>query len=198
MAARMIALAMLVIAFAQPYWPAKSDSTVANEFSSIYIDNSPSMLAVVDQTDLLTKARTQAVEIIKNLPEQQKIQILTNNFSGRQLNFYSKIEAIEMVDEIKTSYAFRSNEAITAKIIQAQEKQENPNIDIYWLSDFQKVAFTENISAPDSWTQNVIPIRAVQEVSNIAIDSVFSFILEPFGEFHLLLWLPKQPPPTRT
>ncbi len=173
MATRMLALAMLVIAFAQPYWPTNADGKAANEYSSIYIDNSPSMLAVVNQTDLLTKARTQAVEIIKSLPEQQKIQVLTNDFAGRQLNYYSKLEAIEMIDEIKPSYAFRSNKAISEKIIQAQEKLPNPNIDVYWLSDFQRAAFAENLSAPDSWTQTIVPIRAEQEVSNLAIDSVW-------------------------
>lgn len=173
MLARMLALAMLVIAFANPYIPSETSGPDAGTYASIYIDNSPSMLSGEEQSSLLANARTRAVEIIKSLPENYRVQVLTNDFQGRQQRFYSKAQAVDLVDAIDVSYASRESDEIIEKIKQAQEKEDDPKLEVFWLSDFQKEAFDRDLEIPDNWTQTILPFRMQENLGNIAIDSVW-------------------------
>ncbi len=173
MLARMLALAALVIAFANPYFPSEINAVDTGNYAALYIDNSPSMLSGEDQNSLLVKARNQAVEIIKGLPENYRVQILTNDFQGRQQRYYNKQQAIDLVDAITPSYAFRESGEIVNKLKQAQEKEGNTTLEVFWLSDFQNTAFAEDISAEQDWQQTIVPFRTQQNLGNIAIDSAW-------------------------
>ena len=173
MLARMLALAMLVIAFANPYLPSQNALAESANYATLYIDNSPSMLSGEEQNSQLSKARTQAVEIIKGLPGNYHVQVLTNDFQGRQQRFYSKAEAIDLVDAITPSYAFRESIEIVEKIKQVQQKESDPALEVFWLSDFQSTAFAEDISVPENWRQTILPFRPQENIGNIAIDSAW-------------------------
>ncbi len=173
MLARMLALAAIVLAFANPYFPSAVNNVDTGNYAALYIDNSPSMLSGEDQNSLLIKARNQAVEIIKGLPENYRVQILTNDFQGRQQRYYNKQQAIDLVDAITPSYAFRESEEIVDKLKQAQEKEGNTSLELFWLSDFQNTAFAEDITGPEEWRQTIVPFRTQQNLGNIAIDSAW-------------------------
>lgn len=169
----MLALAALVIAFANPYFPSAINAADTGNYAALYVDNSPSMQSGEDQNSLLIQARNQAVDIIKGLPENYRVQVLTNDFQGRQQRYYNKQQAIDMVDAILPSYAFRKSEEIVNKLKLAQEKEGNSGLEVFWLSDFQKTAFTKDIEAPEQWQQTIIPFRTPQNLGNIAIDSAW-------------------------
>ncbi|MGB0178389.1 MAG: BatA domain-containing protein, partial [Owenweeksia sp.] len=65
---RLLALALLVIAFTQPYIPAKESGAEQSSYAALYIDNSLSMKTQGPNGPLLDEARGQAVDIIKALP----------------------------------------------------------------------------------------------------------------------------------
>lgn len=174
MLARMLAIAALVFAFANPFFPSATDSAQSGAHASIYIDNSPSMSGGEQQNSHINKARNQAVDIIKNLPENAKIQILSNDFQGRQLRYFNKSQAIEMVDAITPSYALRKSDEIVNRIQQAQEKEDGlSDLEVFWFSDFQNISFSSDLKIPENWHQTAFPIRFGQDLGNIAIDSVW-------------------------
>lgn len=173
MLARMLALAMLVLAFANPYLPAQNDAAKPGGHASIYIDNSPSMLSGMEQASLLATARGKAVEVIKGLPQSTKVQILTNDFQGRQQGFYSKVQAIDLVDAIGPSYAFRSSAQILDRVKQAATDENITDLQLILISDFQKAAFVEAPQLSENWNLTLLPVQLENARQNLAIDSVW-------------------------
>ncbi len=169
----MLALAALVLAFAHPFIPAAEKAEKLGTFSTIYIDNSPSMLSGPEQNSLLSQARGKAVEIIRNLSENQRIQILTNDFQGRSQNFYTKAEAISLVDEIQPSYAFRESDEIWTRIEQARTKNDVEDLQVFLISDFQKAVFQDVESPNENWQLTLLPMQIEEVSANISIDSVW-------------------------
>ena len=173
MAARMLAFAILVLAFANPYFPATNEAASQSGWASIYLDNSPSMLSGSGQSSLLNMARTKAVEIIKALPENYHIQILTNDFNGKQQRFYSKGEAIALIDEVQVCFASRSDNEVIDRISSAQSNSNVEKLDLFWLSDFQVSSFGEDSQWPQGWTKTVLPFSHPKGLGNVSIDSIW-------------------------
>lgn len=169
----MLAFAMLVLAFANPYLPAANEAQTQAGWASVYIDNSPSMLSGNGQNAALNTARTKAVEIIKALPENYRVQVITNDFSGKQQRFYSKGEAIALIDEIEISYAGRQATDIVDRIADAQKNVNAEALDLFWVSDFQKSGFDKKPSWPQEWTRTVMPLTSSETIGNVSIDSVW-------------------------
>ncbi len=87
MAARILAIVFLVLAFAQPVIPNKNNPLRSGKSDiSIFVDNSFSM----DNTDgseaLLEKAKAKAREIVSAYSPTDRFQILTNDVEGRQFH----------------------------------------------------------------------------------------------------------------
>ena len=72
---RLLLLAAIIIAFAQPYWSNLQSASVETE-TVIYLDNSFSMQAKGDKGELLKRA---AQDIISTLDESDKITVFTNS-----------------------------------------------------------------------------------------------------------------------
>ncbi|WP_417608256.1 vWA domain-containing protein [Owenweeksia hongkongensis] len=173
MTARMFAFAMLVLAFTNPYLPATNDAETQSGWASVYVDNSPSMLSGNGQKSALNTARTKAVDIIKALPENYRVQVLTNDFSGKQQRFYSKGEAIALIDEIEVSYAGRKATDIVDRISEAQKNVSAEGLDLFWISDFQKSGFENIPNWPQGWTRSVLPLTPTVGFGNVSIDSAW-------------------------
>ncbi|MEZ7496741.1 BatA and WFA domain-containing protein [Leeuwenhoekiella aequorea] len=73
LAIRLIALACLVIAFAQPYFPASSSATKPKE-TIVFVDNSYSMQATGKKGNLLTEA---SQDLLSHLPDDQLVTLVT-------------------------------------------------------------------------------------------------------------------------
>ena len=73
LAIRLIALACLVIAFAQPYFPASSRATKPKE-TIVFVDNSYSMQATGKKGNLLTEA---SQDLLSHLPDDQLVTLVT-------------------------------------------------------------------------------------------------------------------------
>lgn len=76
---RLITIASLVLAFAQPFLPGKNTSG-PNAVTAIYIDNSFSMQRVNGNGPLFDLARERAKEIVKRTPRSSKFYLITNAF----------------------------------------------------------------------------------------------------------------------
>lgn len=187
LAARMLALAALVIAFAQPYLPVGDEGRQQERaFVSIYLDNSYSMKVNGSNGPLLNQARTQAAEFVKALPAQAKIQILSNSFESKNQRYYNKELALELIDKIEYSPAFRTWQDVSSRIREAWQTEspgDSVGLDLIVFSDLQLSAFEsidqQNLPAP--WRLNLIRLEPANTLENIAIDSAWfsSPVLQP-------------------
>ncbi|MBF97927.1 MAG: hypothetical protein CMI36_02955, partial [Owenweeksia sp.] len=173
---RLLALALLVIAFTQPYIPAEESSAGTSNYAALYLDNSLSMKTKGPNGPLLDEARSQAVELLKSLPENFNVQLVSNNFEGREQRYYTPNEAIQMVDELQPSQAYRTAEEIQSRLAGPWQdvNTEKGKLQVFVLSDFQTSQF-EDLQSFDreNWNTHFIRFESANELSNVAIDSVW-------------------------
>ena len=171
--ARIMAVIALVLAFSMPFIPAKNGTSRAgNKDVSIYFDNSFSMSAESEDVRLVEKARTRITEIINAYGVDDRIQIITADFEGRDQRLLSKEDARTRVNEIKVTYKVRSLSKVLARQKQAVKAGNNRLKELYIVSDFQK-----NISDLDMYQDStidltIVPLQSVQN-QNVAIDSAW-------------------------
>lgn len=176
---RLLLLASIIIAFAQPYFDA-IDKNLQNNQLYLVVDNSFSMQAKGAKGELL---KNTIQEIIENTPENQTINLVTND------NFILDTDVKTIKNELiklKHSYqVFDPN--IQLKKIEA--KSPNTPKDIVFLTDangkFDKINLEENKNN----TYYFYAINA-ESKSNIAINGVeISEVLDQFYELKIQLKL---------
>lgn len=169
---RLAALALLVLAFAQPVIRDQDIDTNKDQVVTVVIDNSFSMNALKAEVPLLRRAKDQAKGIIESYSETDQFLILTPELRTKHLRLIDKKTAIGFIDEIQATADIKTLEDISKvaqRVMSDSEGQQN----IYILSDFQ-----ENVSlfsSPvDSSTQvSLLPLRAVQENNVAIVDASF-------------------------
>ena len=80
---RCLAIALMVLAFAQPYIPTGNGIKRGEKAVSVFVDNSFSMSALSKDAALLELAKKRAKDIISAFAPDDRFQVLTNDFEGR-------------------------------------------------------------------------------------------------------------------
>jgi hypothetical protein len=173
LASRLLALLFLILAFAQPFLPAKNNvANTGKKYVSIYIDNSFSMNAIENGSSLLEQAKSTASSITKGYENDDLFQVLTNDFSGKQQRLLSKEEALTLIDGVKISPSSRTWSEVQKRQADVVGRDNSPNQITYLLSDAQK-----NMGLIEDKTQvktNYIPFVA-QKQANLFIDTCFFY-----------------------
>ena len=189
LALRLLALAALIFAFAQPYIPVESTTGPGcKPVLAIYIDNSFSMTAKGTEGELLSEAREMARKMINKASLDTRILLNTNKMSGLEQRLITKVEAIELLDKIEPIALVRQlddvlnwQRAFIDK--QSQTDQKVGTRQYVFFSDFQKASsrFTELEQDKASY---YYPVQLKpQESGNIYIDSVwFSSPVQKIGQ----------------
>lgn len=170
---RLLAIACLVLAFAQPFIPqADADVKKGEKAVSVFVDNSFSMSALSQDVPLLEKAKQRAREIVAAYAVDDRFQILTNDFEGRHQRLLSKEDAVSLIDEIKISPAVKEISKVLGRQQQALNSGTSEHQLAYVISDFQK-NITDLKNFQDTTIEvNLLPLQSVQE-KNITIDSAW-------------------------
>ena len=107
---RILAIAALVLAFAQPFIPVNEDQAnrKATNAVSIYVDNSFSMEAESPEGSLLNQALNKARETAAAYESSDQFQLLTNDFEGRHQRFVSREDFLELLNEVELSPVTRA------------------------------------------------------------------------------------------
>ena len=162
---RLLLLAALVFAFAQPF-TSKSNSFKTEKETVIYLDNSFSMQAKGNQGELLKRA---VQDIITNVPEDENISIFTND------NVFNNttIKAIKN-DLLKLDY---SPYSITAKSALLKSKtifnsKSNTSKNVILISDFQEDTSNFKIESDSLINVSLVNLNPINR-NNIAIDSIY-------------------------
>lgn len=173
MISRMLAIASLVLAFAQPFIPAEKGLKKPEAINqvNVYIDNSFSMEALSTAGPLLEGAKTAAREIAASYRSTDLFMLTVNEFEGRHQHWISREEFLQLVDEIAITPSVRKVSEVVAR--QADSYQESPGKSriSYLISDFQlSMADFENIRADSLMAVYMVPLQAARS-ENLYIDS---------------------------
>ncbi len=168
--ARLLALAFLVFAFAQPFIPKDTEVKKGEKAISIFVDNSFSMSALSEDVPLVEKAKQRAREVIEAFTPEDRFQILTNDFEGRHQFLVSKEDALSFVDEIKVSPEVKELSKVLNRQVQAFQSGTSENKSVYLISDFQQNITDFRDFRDTTLDVSLIPLQSVQD-RNISLDS---------------------------
>lgn len=170
---RILAVAFLVLAFAMPYIPSPGgEDKKGNTDVSIFFDNSFSMSAESEDVRLLEKARARTKDIIAAYSVDDRIQVLTADFEGRDQRLLSQEDALTRLDEIGITHKVRDLSQVLARQQQALSMGANANRDIYMVSDYQQNITNLTTYRDTSAQLYLVPLQSVQN-QNVAIDSAW-------------------------
>ncbi len=170
LASRLLFIFFLVLAFAQPFLPAK-ESNASGEPVFVYIDNSWSMSnEVEDGITALDRGIGFLDELISKFPSTTQYKLLTNDFLASSKTLKSAREMEELITEIKYSGVPRSMEEILSRF---DADNQGNGVNLFWLSDFQKSTIGEESLTFDSTQQmNIIPLEFSND-ANVYVDSLY-------------------------
>ncbi len=167
---RLLAIAALVFAFAQPFISKNNTVKAGKNYVSIFVDNSYSMMAATEDVPLIDKTKRRAEEIVEAYDPADQFQILTHELKGSQQRWISKDNVRSAIEEIELSP--KVNALSNVLLVQKQSAPADGNHITYMLSDFQKSITDIELEKDTTIEVNLIPMQAVRE-SNIAIDSAW-------------------------
>lgn len=168
--ARILAMAFIILAFAQPYIPSNEDQLAGIRNVSVFVDNSFSMQSFGQDLSLFDRSRQKAKEIILGYGQEDRFQVLGHELSPSQNLWISRDEAITRLEEMDFTAEVKPLSVITGRQKQGFGREEG--VPVSWLiSDFQKTIM-DLTSVDSSYTLNLLPLKSVRE-KNVAIDSAW-------------------------
>jgi hypothetical protein len=174
LAARLLALSFLVLAFAKPYIPGKNVTNAGRQQAiSVFVDNSYSMQTLNKEGTLLDEAKRRAKEIASAYNRNDRFQLLTQDFEGKHQRLLSRDEFNDAVDAVKISQQSRSLQQIVDRQQNLLNTQSSAVRWAYIISDFQKNMTNGKAVKADSVIRfNLVQLKA-SELPNVAVDSVW-------------------------
>ena len=178
LAARLLMISSLILAFAQPYIPVKDQLNGGKNVVCIYLDNSFSMTAKGTEGELISEARETARKIIERSPDNVLFMVCSNLLNGIEKRLLSKVEALSYLDKIEPIGLRREIPQVIEwqKVALKQaEKQETRigTVQHVILSDFQKNSSGLSILKSDSSAYYYPIVFSPQEFSNLYIDTLW-------------------------
>lgn len=171
LAARILTIGFLVLAFAQPYIPySKSEKQSRSKLKSIYLDNSFSMDQVNTFGQLFNVAKQYTYQIVASSQGDAKFTIITNDANPSSQRLQSKESIQELVGQVSASSISNSFEKTYLKQKEVFKEFQEYSPELFLISDFQKT--DENLSFLNDTTVtfHLIPVQGIEE-RNISIDS---------------------------
>ncbi len=169
---RLLALACLVFAFAQPIKKSKRFINFESNNIIIYIDNSFSMENVGKGDVLINEAIQKSKEIIKSFPKSSHFYILTNDYMPTTNTDLTFEEGLQFVSKIKISGL--SEPHSFSDIINKVKTLNLKKPLLFYLSDGQKKFTDINVAPKDSSVNTFYFLLTPSKFQNISIDSVWS------------------------
>lgn len=173
LAARVLAVVFLVLAFAQPVLPQRQQAVRTGSTAvSIYIDNSFSMEQASADGSVLDQARLKAREVADAYAASDRFQLLTNDMTGSQMRLLSRDELLAALDEVHPSAASPTMSTVARRQGDFLRQTTARNRHAYLISDFQRsAADLEALPADSTRLVTLVPLQGVAQ-DNVYIDTV--------------------------
>ena len=159
---RLLLLAALITAFAQPFFKAKESKNSSNEMYMV-LDNSYSMQAKGNKGELLKRA---IQELLENTPDNQTFSLITNNETYWNTDIKSIQKEIQNIGYSALPFQL---ESAMAKI---KSRKSANNKDVIIITDAIGLKPKQLKSINENFNTYFINPKAEQK-NNIAIDSVY-------------------------
>lgn len=173
LAARIMAIVFLVLAFCRPVIPSKHSALASGgTVVSVYVDNSYSMQCGGIDGSLMESAKAKAREIADAYRPSDLFQLITNDLTGAQFHWLSRQDFLDAVDELQVTSATSALSAVAQRQNQFLRSATAANRHAYIISDFQcATADLDNYPADSLISVTFLPLGGTQ-VDNIYIDSL--------------------------
>jgi len=169
---RMLALAFVIVAFAQPFIPNDNSKRSDNPRVAVYIDNSFSMEADGEYGVLLEWAKTRACELTNLFPEHTEYLLVTNNMSDYQRRWVSREQFADWVQKVQSTHLVIGIDEVMRRQ-QIIDTDTSRTLYSFIFSDLHKPAFTFGDVRPLPYQRVfLLPLRNAAQ-NNISIDSVW-------------------------
>ncbi|GAB2686110.1 BatA and WFA domain-containing protein [Mucilaginibacter koreensis] len=174
LAARLLTLFFLILAFAKPYLTGKSSGPAGGEAQvvSVFVDNSYSMQTLNREGSLLDEAKRRAKEVVAAYGLNDRFQLLTHDFEGRHQRLLTAAEFGAAVDTVKLSAQSRTLQQIINRqqgLFSLQPQAQNSS---YIISDFQhNLSNRKPLQLDNDININFVPVKPAI-LPNLAVDSV--------------------------
>jgi hypothetical protein len=172
LALRLLFLASLILAFAQPFFKADKQDT-GKRLQVIYLDNSGSMSVKKGVRTLFEVARDAARKQVQQAPAGTRFVLLTNDKPAS----YQPLPADKILTELNVIDISANSKPADQTLMHVQSIMQNEsfsNADVYYYSDFQRSAFP--VKPNEKWMQRIrfygIPIQSTI-ANNIYIDTAY-------------------------
>ncbi len=168
---RLLALAFLVFAFAQPFLPKQDHDVVTGKKGiSVFVDNSFSMKAQSQDVSLFEKARQKAREVAEAFGPEDKFQLITHDMEGKHQRMLSKDAFLTELEQLEVSANVNSLSNVLSRQKQVLEKFEAAQKNIFVISDFQKSIV--DFETDTMYNYYFVPLQSVNQ-QNVFVDSLW-------------------------
>ncbi|SDM82236.1 BatA domain-containing protein [Siphonobacter aquaeclarae] len=173
LAARILAIVCLVLAFAQPFIPAANQAGIRmSGTSGFYLDNSLSMQNLSDNRKLLDIAVGKVEELLSVFPNAPSLQLTTNDFGAEEHAMQGAKQLRDRLPSVDFSHTPRTLESVLRRQLQLAGPQGDKQF--FWFSDFQKsTAGDLSKVRPDSNTRVfLLPVQP-DMTQNVYVDTLW-------------------------
>ncbi len=172
---RLLAIAFLVLAFAQPFIPEGDVNTgSARRNVSIFVDNSFSMEGESSAGALIEVAKNRAIDIAMAFDPSDRFQLLSQDFEGKHQRLVSREVFVDLVQELELSPQSHSLEEIYSRQTDLLHNADNKSSgEAFIISDFQRSRYNPEMLRPDSSLKVSLVVLERSETDNLYIDSVW-------------------------
>ncbi|MBS1772491.1 MAG: BatA and WFA domain-containing protein [Bacteroidetes bacterium] len=173
LALRLLFLASLILAFAQPFFTGKDKKETGNRLQVIYLDNSGSMSVKKGARTLFEVARDAAKRQVQQASAGSKFILLTND----KPQSYQPLPADKILTELN-SIDISANSKPAGKILSTvqgmMQSEAITSADVYYYSDFQQNAFPAKEDKTLTKNIHFYGVAVQQDdASNIYIDTAY-------------------------
>ncbi len=174
LAARLLSLLFLVLAFARPYISGQHNTNAGTQrVVSVFLDNSYSMETLNREGSLLDEAKRRAKEIASAYSMNDRFQLLTQDFEGKHQRLLSREDFNDEVDKIKISPRSRDLQQIINRQQNLLNMQPGASRTVYVVSDFQKNITNGQPLKIDTGIRVSLVQLSANTPANVAVDSVW-------------------------
>jgi len=177
LAMRLLAVAGLVLAFAQPFIPANDAKSGESNGSvvALYIDNSASMDAIGEEGALLQVSIEKAIRVVESYKETDRFFVQTNSFTPRDSRLLTREEALNRLTEIKSSTTARHITEVMQRAEGHLMQVQGRNRRAYLFSDLQQSShdLSQKKFQPDTSIHHHFVPSFAAEAINAWVDSVW-------------------------
>lgn len=171
LALRILGIAALVFAFAQPFIPTDKKKSKKGNLVTIFLDNSYSMEANSKDGSMLYDAVDAAKSIVNAFGFSDDFVLTTQDFSGEESHILNKDQILEMLDKVQVSSNSHSLKDILTFEKNTCTNSSKGNVVHYYISDYQKNNFNIAQLKTDSATATFLIPMPNEDRNNVSVDS---------------------------